>query len=105
MHDLESRKRAPLYQKKQEEELKAAVDKAVEAETRAHEAELRLKESKVGWAGYVAAGCGRLAVDRLGRVDSGVRGGARQPCARPCFVFCGTGWLLLAAVRSSLCAR
>lgn len=31
----------------QEEELKAAVDKAVEAETRAHEAELRTKELKV----------------------------------------------------------
>ena len=30
--DLESRKRAPLYQKKQEEELKAAQDKAAEAE-------------------------------------------------------------------------
>lgn len=48
VHDLESRKRAPLYQKKQEEELKAAVDKAIEAETRAHEAELRAKEHKVG---------------------------------------------------------
>jgi hypothetical protein len=31
----------------QEEELKAAVDKAVEAETRAHEAELKTKELKV----------------------------------------------------------
>jgi DNA repair exonuclease SbcCD ATPase subunit len=47
VHDLESRKRAPLYQKKQEEELKAAVDKAVEAETRAQEAELKMKEVKV----------------------------------------------------------
>ncbi len=33
--ELESRKRAPLYQKKQEEELKAAVEKAQEAEVRA----------------------------------------------------------------------
>ena len=51
--DLESRKRAPLYQKKQEEELKAATDKAAEAEVRAGEAELRCKEAKVrrlgGW--------------------------------------------------------
>lgn len=45
--DLESRKRAPLYQKKQEEELKAAVDKAQEAELRASEAELRAKQAKV----------------------------------------------------------
>jgi hypothetical protein len=57
--DLESRKRAPLYQKKQEEELKAATDKAAEAEVRAGEAELRCKEAKVrrragrvaGWVG------------------------------------------------------
>lgn len=47
VRDLESRKRPPLYQKKQEEELKAAIDKAVEAETRAHEADLRAKEFKV----------------------------------------------------------
>lgn len=46
--DLEKRKRAPLYQKKQEEELKAAVDKATEAEARAAEAEMRCKEAKVG---------------------------------------------------------
>jgi len=45
---LESRKRAPLYQKKQEEELKAAVDKAQECEIRAAEAELNYKEAKVG---------------------------------------------------------
>ena len=48
--DLESRKRAPLYQKKQEEELKAAVDKAQEAETRASDAEQRAKQAKVGLA-------------------------------------------------------
>ena len=48
--DLESRKRAPLYQKKQEEELKAAVDKAQECEIRATEAELKFKEAKVGRA-------------------------------------------------------
>jgi hypothetical protein len=34
----------------QEEELKAAVDKAVEAETRAHEAELKAKDLKVSVA-------------------------------------------------------
>lgn len=45
--DLEKRKRAPLYQKKQEEELKAAMDKATEAEARAAEAEARCKEAKV----------------------------------------------------------
>lgn len=45
--DLESRKRAPLYQKKQEEELKAAQDKAAEAEIRAAEAELKAKEARV----------------------------------------------------------
>ena len=39
MHDLESRKRAPLYQKRQEEELRAALEKATEADARAHEAE------------------------------------------------------------------
>jgi hypothetical protein len=48
VHDLESRKRAPLYQKKQEEELRAATEKAVEADLRATEAELRTKEAKVG---------------------------------------------------------
>ncbi len=42
---MESRKRAPLYQKKQEEELKAAVEKAQECEVRAIEAELRAKEA------------------------------------------------------------
>lgn len=47
IHDLETRKRAPLYQKKQEEELKAAVEKAQDAEIRAAEAELKCKEAKV----------------------------------------------------------
>ncbi|KXZ43594.1 hypothetical protein GPECTOR_86g388 [Gonium pectorale] len=42
--ELESRKRAPLYQKKQEEELKAAIEKAQECEVRAIEAELRAKD-------------------------------------------------------------
>lgn len=45
--DLESRKRAPLYQKKQEEELKAAIEKAQECEIRAVDAEIRYKEAKV----------------------------------------------------------
>lgn len=45
--DLESRKRAPLYQKKQEEELKAAVEKAQECEIRAVDAEIKYKEAKV----------------------------------------------------------
>ena len=45
--DLESRKRAPLYQKRQEDELKAATEKAQEAEIRAQEAEIRAKEMKV----------------------------------------------------------
>lgn len=44
--DLESRKRAPLYQKRQEEELRAAIEKAQEAEIRAQEAELKFKEAK-----------------------------------------------------------
>lgn len=44
--DLESRKRAPLYQKKQEEELRAATEKAQEAELRAQDAELKHKEAK-----------------------------------------------------------
>ncbi|GIL68311.1 hypothetical protein Vafri_21594 [Volvox africanus] len=44
VQELESRKRAPLYQKKQEEELKAAVEKAKECEVRTLEAELRSKE-------------------------------------------------------------
>lgn len=39
--DLEKRKRAPLYQKKQEQELKAVSDMAKEAERRAEEAERR----------------------------------------------------------------
>ena len=47
IHDLETRKRAPLYQKKQEEELRAATEKAQEAEGRALEAEARAKEAKV----------------------------------------------------------
>ena len=45
--DLESRKRAPLYQKKQEEELRAVTEKAQEAEARAQEAEMKAKEAKV----------------------------------------------------------
>jgi hypothetical protein len=45
--DLESRKRAPLYQKRQEDELRATVEKAQEAEIRAQDAELRAKEIKV----------------------------------------------------------
>jgi len=45
--DLETRKRAPLYQKKQEEELRAAGEKAAEAELRAQDADLRCKEAKV----------------------------------------------------------
>ena len=45
--DLETRKRAPLYQKKQEEELRAAAEKAVESELRMQDAELRCKEAKV----------------------------------------------------------
>lgn len=47
--DLESRKRAPLYQKRQEEELKAAIDKAQECEIRAQDAEIKQKEAKVTW--------------------------------------------------------
>lgn len=38
----------------QEEELKAAVDKAVEAETRVSEAEIRVKEMKVRLAQWLA---------------------------------------------------
>ncbi|KAA6426660.1 MAG: CENPE type kinesin [Trebouxia sp. A1-2] len=44
--DLESRKRAPLYQKKQEEELKAAIERAQECEIRAVDAEIKYKEAK-----------------------------------------------------------
>jgi hypothetical protein len=44
--DLESRKRAPLYQKRQEEELAAAVAKAADAEARAAAAEGRAKDAK-----------------------------------------------------------
>ena len=44
--DLESRKRAPLYQKRQEDELRAAIEKAAEAEIRASDAELKVKEAK-----------------------------------------------------------
>jgi hypothetical protein len=47
IHDLETRKRAPLYQKRQEEELKAAIEKAQEADARAAEAELKCKEARV----------------------------------------------------------
>lgn len=43
--DLESRKRAPLYQKKQEEELRAFTEKAAEAETRATHAEGKAKDA------------------------------------------------------------
>jgi hypothetical protein len=47
IQELESRKRAPLYQKKQEEEAKAAAEKAKAAEERAAEAEARCKEARV----------------------------------------------------------
>jgi hypothetical protein len=53
VHDLESRKRAPLYQKRQEEELRAALEKATEADARAHEAEMRAKEAKVRGRAWV----------------------------------------------------
>jgi len=49
--DLESRKRAPLYQKRQEEELAAAVAKAADAEGRAAAAEGRAKDAKARPAG------------------------------------------------------
>lgn len=67
--DLETRKRAPLYQKKQEEELKAAQDKAAEAEVRAGEAELKYKEARVsrmGWGvgGWVGGAAGLLALQQ-----------------------------------------
>jgi hypothetical protein len=58
VRDLESRKRAPLYQKKQEAELQAALDKATEAEARASEAEIRMREAKVGSGGRGGAGGG-----------------------------------------------
>ena len=45
--DLEARKRAPLYQKKQEEEMRAVAEKAAEADIRAQEAEIKFKEAKV----------------------------------------------------------
>ena len=45
--DLESRKRAPLYQKKAEEELKAAIEKAAECEILVADAEAKRKEAKV----------------------------------------------------------
>ena len=61
--DLESRKRAPLYQKKQEEELKAAQDKAAEAEIRAGEAELKYKEARVS---VCVCGCWRRRRPELG---------------------------------------
>ncbi len=51
VHDLESRKRAPLYQKKQEEELRAANEKAAEDEARAQEAEAKCRDAKVRSAG------------------------------------------------------
>ena len=47
IHDLETRKRAPLYQKRQEEELRAALEKGAEADARAQDAETRAKEAKV----------------------------------------------------------
>lgn len=43
--DLESRKRAPLYQKKQEEELRAVKEKATEADVRAMEADMKAREA------------------------------------------------------------
>ena len=51
VHDLETRKRAPLYQKRQEEELKAALDKAAGAEEKAQAAEAARKQAKVRRSG------------------------------------------------------
>lgn len=45
--DLEKRKRAPLYQKRQEAELQAALDRAKEAEVRALETDMQAKELRV----------------------------------------------------------
>lgn len=50
VQELESRKRAPLYQKKQEEEAKAAAEKAKAAEERAADAESHCKEARVSSA-------------------------------------------------------
>ena len=59
IHDLETRKRAPLYQKRQEEELRAALEKGAEADARAQDAETRAKEAKVtrGLCAACAAMC------------------------------------------------
>lgn len=46
--DLESRKRAPLYNKKQEEETQAALEAAAEAKAAAAEARSALKDAEVG---------------------------------------------------------
>ncbi len=48
--DLESRKRAPLYNKKQEEETAAALAAAAEAKAAAAEARAALKAAEVGRA-------------------------------------------------------
>lgn len=45
--DLESRKRAPLYQKRQEEELQAALEACKDAKQRAAAAEVAAKDAKV----------------------------------------------------------
>ena len=67
VHDLETRKRAPLYQKKQEEELKAAVEKAaVEAEARAAEAEAARKQARVRALRLCEGGC--LSLSGLGHI-------------------------------------
>lgn len=45
--DLESRKRAPLYQKRQEEELQAALEACKDAKQRAADAEAVAKDARV----------------------------------------------------------
>lgn len=73
MQELESRKRAPLYQKKQEEELKAAVEKAQECEVRAIEAELRAKQ-----AAAETEAAQKLLAELQGEVAATARAAARS---------------------------
>ena len=93
--DLESRKRAPLYQKRQEEELAAAVARAAEAEERAAAAEARAKDAKVR-GGLRARNLGLRVTDQ--GPSSGA--GARQGCqvawrlATACYALCNT-WIIL----------
>lgn len=82
----------------QEEELKAAIDKAVEAETRVSEAEIRMKEMKVGRTCSKPCQHDRSAVPGTGVAVCPGWGGRPCAAALQCSAHCVGGYMVFVAV-------